>query len=378
MGKDTEIEIFDYKGRKLNVSVCNEDINIMKYIGNIEEIDIESSKKFSNLGIDVFNPADIFFNDLCHPYDNPDNKDITLNDRRNDFYQNVTFCQDGCTFTGINYTFNFANCLCNTSFIQGKENNISSTKKESEKVNFKSITKSFIENLFSFNIEVVKCYNLALDPKILIYNYGFYSLFIMLILQVVFHIIYLVKKLKSLKIFMLKFNQRNKINKNISIYNKNKINNNTIFKKKNYKNKFKGNFPPKSMKIKNHGKSPHTKIYFKYNVYNYKSNNDINLKNNEKNQENKNKKGVSNSDIDSKDKILNGNFSKFLRKKNIDIKGKNKHKNIYDKKRISVKNKNNLMYKKINKKALIKLSRTDYDYKILIMKKQLFLIKDLI
>ena len=155
LGKDTEIEIFDYNGRKLNVSVCNEDIKIMKYIGDVKELDIESSKKFSNLGIDVFNPADKFFNDLCHPYDNPDNKDITLNDRRNDFYQNVTFCQDGCTFTGINYTLNIANCLCNTSYLQGKENNISSTKKESEKVNFKSITKSFIENLLSFNIEVL-------------------------------------------------------------------------------------------------------------------------------------------------------------------------------------------------------------------------------
>jgi len=348
LGKDTEIEIFDYKGRKLNVSVCNEDIKIMKYIGDVKELDIESSKKFSNLGIDVFNPADKFFNDLCHPYDNPDNKDITLNDRRNDFYQNVTFCQDGCTYAGINYTLNIANCLCNTSFLQGKENNISSTKKESEKLNFKSITKSFIENLLSFNIEVVKCYNLALNPKILIHNYGFYSLFIMLILQVVFHILYLVKKLKSIRYFLLKFNDKNKINKNISVYNKNIIKNNTIFKK-NYKNKFKGNFPPKNVKVKKRGKSPHTKIYFKYNVYNYKSNNDINLKNNVKNQENNNKKGEINSVYNSKDKMSNGKFSKFLRKKNT------------DKKRISVKNKNNLMYKKINKQALIKLSRTDYD-----------------
>ena len=362
LGKDTEIEIFDFSGKKLDVSVCKEDLKIMKYIGNVEELDIESSKKFSNLGINVFNPSDKFFNDLCHPYDNPDNKDITLIDRRIDFYQNVTFCQDGCTFTGINYTLQIANCLCNTSYLQG-ENNVIYDKKESEKVNFKSITKSFVENLFSFNIEVVKCYNLVIDPKILIQNYGFYSLFIMLLLQVVFHIIYLVKKLKSLKYFMLKFNGRNIINKKVSIFNKNNNKNNIKLNKNNYKNKFKVNFPPKNIKVKNQniGKSPGTKIYFKYNVYNYKNNNDINLKDNAKNQENNNIKKINNSEEYSKD-MLKGKLSKNLNKINIsNIKFKSKFRNIRGKKKISLKNKNNLIQKKINKEAIIKLSRTDYD-----------------
>ena len=33
VGKTTSIEIYDYSGRKLNLSVCQEDITIMKYIG---------------------------------------------------------------------------------------------------------------------------------------------------------------------------------------------------------------------------------------------------------------------------------------------------------------------------------------------------------
>ena len=36
----------------------------MKYIDDFKEIDFDSAKSFSILGIDVFNPADKFFNDI--------------------------------------------------------------------------------------------------------------------------------------------------------------------------------------------------------------------------------------------------------------------------------------------------------------------------
>ena len=53
---------------------------------------------------------------------------------------------------------------------------------------------------------------------------------------------------------------------------------------------------------------------------------------------------------------------KNLNKINIsNIKFKSKFRNIRGKKKISLKNKNNLIQKKINKEAIIKLSRTDYD-----------------
>ena len=361
--KSTEILIYDYSGRQLNVSVYKEDIRILKYISDIEKLDVESAESFSNQGIDVFNPADKFFNDICHPYDNPDRKDITLIDRRNDFYQNITFCQIGCTFTGINYTKNFANCICNTSFLQGEEDYTTLTTKESEKANFKTITKSFVENLLSFNIQVVKCYNLALNPKILVHNIGFYSLAIMLLLQVIFHIIYLIKKVKSLKSFMLKFIGQNKSNKNISIFNKNnknKINNNKVYNKKNYKNKFKVNSQPKNKKLKipkvlNDKKTPKAKIYFKYNVFNYKDN-ELN------NKESNSKTGIINSKLDSKNALIKRRLPNKLIKNNKSYtKRKSKLEKINKSEKISDKNKANLMNSKTNKEAIIKLSKSDYD-----------------
>ena len=100
MGKNSIIEIYDLSGRKLDISICKEDIKIMKYIGDITELDIISAMNYADIGIDVFNAKDDFFNDICYPFDNPESIDIILNDRRADIYQNATFCQDGCSYSG--------------------------------------------------------------------------------------------------------------------------------------------------------------------------------------------------------------------------------------------------------------------------------------
>jgi len=110
IGKNMQIEIYDKSGRKLNLSVCNE--KIMKYIGDVEEIDIQSAMSLASKGIDVFNASDEFFNNICHNYNNTDGKDIIIDDRRTDIYQNVSFCQTGCTYTGMNYELMIANCIC--------------------------------------------------------------------------------------------------------------------------------------------------------------------------------------------------------------------------------------------------------------------------
>ena len=144
----------------------------MKYIGDVEELDIESAKGLSEKGIDIFNANDDFFNDICHNYESSDNKDIILTDRRKDIYQNATFCQKGCIYKGMNYELMTANCLCDSSLLQSFDGN-NNTKHESikeEKINFNILTKSIIANLFDFNVDIINCYNLVFNLKILVHN----------------------------------------------------------------------------------------------------------------------------------------------------------------------------------------------------------------
>ena len=123
------MEIFDFSGNKLDLSICQENIKVMKYIDDIKELNIQSAKNYASEGIDIFNAKDNFFNDLCYYYDNKEEKDIIINDRRNDIYQNVTFCQYGCFYDGIDYELMSANCMCNSNALQD-EDEINNNKKK--------------------------------------------------------------------------------------------------------------------------------------------------------------------------------------------------------------------------------------------------------
>lgn len=115
------------------------------------QLDIKSTQTFSEQNIDIFNAKDNFFNDLCHQYENIDNRDIIIDDRRKEIYQNVSFCQEGCTYTEVDYNLMSANCLCDSSILGGEEKNTTENKgNQKESLTFKTLTKSFISNLLDF------------------------------------------------------------------------------------------------------------------------------------------------------------------------------------------------------------------------------------
>ena len=222
LNKNLQVEIYDNSGRKLELSVCKENIKVMMSLEDVEELDIESSKKFAEQGIDVFNPADNFFNDLCHKFDNVEKKDIIIDDRRTDVFQNSTFCQTGCIYTGVNYELMAADCSCNTSLFQQEGKNVTEdVEEQKETLSFKSISKTFISSLLDFNIEVIFCYNLVFDPEILSKNIGFYCMTSLLVMQIIFLVIFLIKKLRPIKSFMLNFQNPQNKNENANPPNAN-------------------------------------------------------------------------------------------------------------------------------------------------------------
>ena len=288
VGKSTLIEIYDYSGRKLNLSVCKEDITIMKYIGDLtKELDINTAKDMAKSGVDVFNASDEFFNNLCHEYENNNGLDIIIDDRRKDIYKNVSFCDNGCKYKGMDYDLMIANCICDTSIIQNNnENNTTKNNNEDEGNSFKSITKSLIASLLDFNIEVFNCYNLVINLKYLKSNIGFYCMLIMFILQLICLFIYIIKKLKSLKYFMLNFKNKNM---KYSAQTKNNINNQDKILLEDNK-KIKNNFKERTNKNKN---KLSTKEYERNNKSNSKRMLHFTVNDNDKNIENMIKNNLS-------------------------------------------------------------------------------------
>jgi len=301
LGKRAQIEVYDFSGKKLNLSLCN-DIKILKYLEDVkDELNFNSAANLANKGIDVFNAKDSFFNDLCHKFDIEKGKDIILTDRRNDFYQNASFCEDGCLYNGIDYDLITAIYICNSNFLQGDIGKINDNKEQKEILNFENIKKSFISHLFDFNIEVIYCYNLVFDLKRLKKNIGFYFMFIILILQIIFLCIFLIKKLNPIKNFML-------------IYSK-------------YKTKGKHVYPPKkNNKIKNNKLNKNHKI-INNNIFVDNINSDINYFSKRKsyNFSYNYQNGIRNSKRELKDLISYNNkdnnniLYKLKRKKNSQI-----------------------------------------------------------
>jgi hypothetical protein len=80
---------------------------------------LDENNEFYNLqaslaeqGINIFDKNDPFYTDLCYDFDNPYDRDIPLNDRIKDLYPNVSLCDEGCQYDGINLEDMSAICNC--------------------------------------------------------------------------------------------------------------------------------------------------------------------------------------------------------------------------------------------------------------------------
>ena len=96
---------------------------------------------------------DSFFNDIYHPYENPDDIDILLYAPRNDIYQNVTFCQEGYKYLVIIYNLMVANFLFPPKVLQNSGKNVTKNDKLN---NVGAFTKYFISNLIDFNLDFIR------------------------------------------------------------------------------------------------------------------------------------------------------------------------------------------------------------------------------
>ena len=98
--------------------------------------------------IDLFDPNNEFYTNLCFYYDSPNNKDIAMKDRPY-FYAHIPKCESGCNYKGIDFSRAKFKCEC---FFQSFSDSSTSTTS-----NGGIYSKGFPEEKSSTNIEVMKC-----------------------------------------------------------------------------------------------------------------------------------------------------------------------------------------------------------------------------
>ena len=138
----------------------------------------------SQQGIDIFNCDDPFYNDICFPFTGERERDITIEDRRIEYYPNFTLCENNCTYIGVNYTTNYSICLCDA-----KTDVIVERNDTTDEYHFK-----FSDALPKTNLLVVKCANTIFNTKLFYRNIGFWIQLILLVTITTLLIVFFAKR----------------------------------------------------------------------------------------------------------------------------------------------------------------------------------------
>ncbi len=156
-----EYAVLDDKKQKLDLTVCeNDKIEINYAISNKTKIDFEEISNYMDIGVDVFNIRDIFFNDICYPY-SQNNSDIILQDRISDIYQNYSLCDNNCEYNKLNLTTKTVSCTCKI------KEEVETVKPELK------FDKIYLDLFSETSFGVIKCYNLVFSLDNKFKNIGF-------------------------------------------------------------------------------------------------------------------------------------------------------------------------------------------------------------
>ena len=156
-------KIYTLDGTELDTTVCNTvKVAITYPLPESSTFNLSTVTALSSKGIDVFDSSSEFFNDICVPYATDDSLDMPLSLRRKELYQNVTLCDTGCEYEGLDTETNSVKCKCDFS------SEIETEVSELDPPPF------FEGVLASTNLKIAKCIKLMGKGPTYSNNYGFY------------------------------------------------------------------------------------------------------------------------------------------------------------------------------------------------------------
>ena len=190
--KNIKYEVYEpYNYSKVNLSICDKD-NINIYVkAELSSGTKEVYQKLKEMGYDMLNINDPFYQDICTPYESSNDTDIILSDRINYIYYNEdSQCQSNCYFSSYLSNSLYLNCTCEV--VEENEN------KES-KFNGKKLYESFYGVLIYANFDILKCHNLVFSKNIIKKNIGSIIIMIIFTIYLISLIIYIIKGIAPLK-----------------------------------------------------------------------------------------------------------------------------------------------------------------------------------
>ena len=181
--------------KTFDFSFCHEDpillddeikLEDLKYADDANKpIDMDKILYGRKLGIDLFDPYSDFLNDICFKFKSEKGSDVTLESRVEDYFQNISFCDDreNSHYISYNYsetkkTFTFR---CAFGFY----------KNQADKSSYLDIIENELNSFVSVsNVKIINCYKNFLNLKDIIKNYGGMLCIVVLIIQLICFLIF--------------------------------------------------------------------------------------------------------------------------------------------------------------------------------------------
>ena len=194
----SSINVYNYgvyleNGTLLDHSLACKDIKIIvsSPITNADIVKLDKATYFNELGYDIYNENSNFYNDNCASA-SIDGNDITLSDRKKDFYPaNISLCNESCHYSNVDLETKRFTCECDTDY-NFEENNEEENSEEEDDSSYFDYFLSLI------NYKIAVCYELFFDYKSYYYNAGFYIAVGTLVFCLVGMIVFLTDGIRSI------------------------------------------------------------------------------------------------------------------------------------------------------------------------------------
>ena len=152
---------------------------------------------------DMFLCTNPFFSDICATFKSFSRKDVELVERRQKYYQNISFCEGNCVFAGFDYENFKIICTCDANLFltseQYEDKDFKDRKNRIKNLTFSTLSNIYPENIsysyVTLNLKTMKCKHLIFDKNIAIKNFGNWFALLLFISKVVFLIYYFRKSL---------------------------------------------------------------------------------------------------------------------------------------------------------------------------------------
>ena len=174
---------------KCSIKKISTNINLNTHFS---EPEIEEAKKMYDKGIIVYDRESPFFTDICYEYTSENGKDMILEDRVDEFYQNVdNICENNCKMDA-DFENKILKCICNlkTKFLEKSDD-------ENEK--------DLGYGVKSISIQVIKCAKKAFLWDYFKDNIGSYSSLAFIVAEIPIIFIFIKNGLSQVKIFLIHF-----------------------------------------------------------------------------------------------------------------------------------------------------------------------------